>query len=169
MLQSHVEDTKGNNGEQGQLTMTNLRLMWVSDKSHRTNLTLGYNCIVSINIKEASSRLRGTSSASSVSCQHVFGAQHRVICNLSQHAWSRPALNVSLYYGKCIHGHRNEQSPVSYTVDKLDALVVRGRRIIVWSSNHAPCLVEVNAPTCCSQNNDLVQCELQAQHRLCLS
>ena len=59
LLQSQIEDTKGNNGEQGQLTMTNLRLMWVSDKSHRTNLTLGYNCIVSINIREASSRLRG--------------------------------------------------------------------------------------------------------------
>ncbi|KAL0024831.1 hypothetical protein WJX79_002987 [Trebouxia sp. C0005] len=60
---SQIEDTKGNNGEQGQLTMTNLRLMWVSDKSHRTNLTLGYNCIVSINIREASSRLRGSTQA----------------------------------------------------------------------------------------------------------
>lgn len=60
---SQIEDTKGNNGEQGQLTMTNLRLMWVSDKSHKTNLTLGYNCVVSINIKEAASRLRGNTQA----------------------------------------------------------------------------------------------------------
>ncbi|KAL3158661.1 Bardet-Biedl syndrome 5 protein, variant 2 [Trebouxia sp. C0010 RCD-2024] len=60
---SQIEDTKGNSGEQGQLTMTNLRLMWVSDKSHRINLTLGYNCIVSINIKEASSRLKGSTQA----------------------------------------------------------------------------------------------------------
>lgn len=59
LLLSQIEDTKGNDGEQGQLTMTNLRLMWVSDNSHRTNLTLGYNCIVSINVKEAASRLRG--------------------------------------------------------------------------------------------------------------
>ena len=73
LLQSQIEDTKGNNGEQGQLTMTNLRLMWVSDKSHKTNLTLGYNCIVSINIKEASSRLRGTYlSLSSTPTSQVF-------------------------------------------------------------------------------------------------
>ena len=39
--------------------MTNLRLMWVSDKSHRTNLCIGYNCIASLNIKEAGTRLRG--------------------------------------------------------------------------------------------------------------
>ena len=72
-MQSQIEDTKGNNGEQGQLTMTNLRLMWVSDKSHKTNLTLGYNCIVSINIKEASSRLRGTYlSLSSTPTSQVF-------------------------------------------------------------------------------------------------
>lgn len=58
--QSHIEDTKGNNGEQGHLSMTNLRLMWVSDRSHRTNLCVGYSCIVSINIREAATRLRGT-------------------------------------------------------------------------------------------------------------
>lgn len=57
--QSHIEDTKGNNGEQGQLTMTKLRIMWVSDRSHRTNLCIAYNCIVSLNIKQAGTRLRG--------------------------------------------------------------------------------------------------------------
>ena len=58
-LQSQVEDTKGNNGDQGVLTITNLRLMWVSRRSSSMNLSVGYNCIVSINIKQAASRLKG--------------------------------------------------------------------------------------------------------------
>lgn len=58
-----VEDTKGNNGEKGHLVITNLRAIWVSSRSRRTNLSLGYNAIISINIRTASSRLRGTTQA----------------------------------------------------------------------------------------------------------
>eukprot|EP00899_Mesostigma_viride_P025515 jgi/Mesvir1/6148/Mv00848-RA.2 len=58
-----VEDTKGNNGERGDLTITNLRLIWVSHKSRRTNLSVGYSSIISINIRTATSRLRGTTQA----------------------------------------------------------------------------------------------------------
>ena len=54
-----MEDTKGNNGEVGQLHITNLRLIWTSQRSVRMNLTVGYNCIVSMNIRQAASRLRG--------------------------------------------------------------------------------------------------------------
>mmetsp|Transcript_805 Transcript_805/g.1892 ORF Transcript_805/g.1892 Transcript_805/m.1892 type:complete len:349 (+) Transcript_805:281-1327(+) len=58
-----VEDTKGNNGEKGELVITNLRAIWASSRSRRTNLSVGYNAIVSINIRTASSRLRGTTQA----------------------------------------------------------------------------------------------------------
>lgn len=34
-----VEDTKGNNGERGTLSITNLRLMWVAHRHSRTNLS----------------------------------------------------------------------------------------------------------------------------------
>ena len=34
-----VEDTKGNNGEKGQLSVTNLRIIWCSHKDPRTNLS----------------------------------------------------------------------------------------------------------------------------------
>ncbi len=59
LWQGFVEDTKGNNGEQGELTITNLRVLWISQRSRRMNLSLGYNAIVSINIRQAASRLRG--------------------------------------------------------------------------------------------------------------
>jgi len=58
-----VEDTKGNNGERGELMISNLRLIWHSHRNRRTNLSVGYNSIISINIRNASSRLRGTTQA----------------------------------------------------------------------------------------------------------
>ena len=58
-----VEDTKGNNGERGFLIITNLRLIWASHKQPMTNLSIGLNCITSINTKAASSRLKGSTQA----------------------------------------------------------------------------------------------------------
>lgn len=36
-----VEDTKGNTGEIGRLTVTNIRMMWQSLSKPRINLTIG--------------------------------------------------------------------------------------------------------------------------------
>lgn len=59
-----VEDTKGNNGERGILIVTNLRLIWTSARSARTNLSIGFNCVSSVNIRQVNSRLmRGNSQA----------------------------------------------------------------------------------------------------------
>jgi Bardet-Biedl syndrome 5 protein len=59
----HVEDTKGNNGDRGVLSITNLRMVWRSAKRARTNLSIGYAAIISINIRAAQSRLRGNTHA----------------------------------------------------------------------------------------------------------
>lgn len=58
-----VEDTKGNNGEKGTLAITNLRLIWICQKQSRINLSVGYAAVVSINIRNANSRLRGNTQA----------------------------------------------------------------------------------------------------------
>ncbi|KAJ8601813.1 hypothetical protein CTAYLR_007490 [Chrysophaeum taylorii] len=58
-----VEDTKGNNGDRGSLMVSNLRLVWVSHKASRTNLSIGFNTIVSISIRKAKSKLRGATRA----------------------------------------------------------------------------------------------------------
>eukprot|EP00727_Mastigamoeba_balamuthi_P002455 m51a1_g12206 putative bardet-biedl syndrome 5 protein homolog (208) ;mRNA; f:3551-4405 len=58
-----VEDTKGNNGEHGIMQVTNLRIVWVSAKYSKTNLSIGYNCVMSITVRVANSRLRGTTQA----------------------------------------------------------------------------------------------------------
>ena len=58
-----VEDTKGNNGEKGSLAITNLRLIWICHRNSRINLSIGYSAVISINIRTASSRLRGNTQA----------------------------------------------------------------------------------------------------------
>jgi len=58
-----IEDTKGNNGENGELRVTNLRLLWISTTNLKTNLSIGYNAVVNINIRTANSRSRGNSQA----------------------------------------------------------------------------------------------------------
>jgi len=58
-----VEDTKGNNGEKGSLAITNLRLIWICHRNSRINLSIGYNAVLSINIRQANSRLRGSTQA----------------------------------------------------------------------------------------------------------
>eukprot|EP00039_Didymoeca_costata_P002624 m.61518 g.61518 ORF g.61518 m.61518 type:complete len:352 (+) comp11421_c0_seq1:191-1246(+) len=54
-----VEDTKGNNGQSGRLLITNMRLIWMSDKKSKTNLSIGLNAIFQLSIKSVNSRLRG--------------------------------------------------------------------------------------------------------------
>jgi len=58
-----VEDTKGNNGERGIMIVTNLRLMWTSAKSARTNLSIGLNCMSGVSIRLVNSKLRGNTQA----------------------------------------------------------------------------------------------------------
>ena len=54
-----VEDTKGNNGYRGFLIVTNLRLIWASHSNASTNLSIGFSCIKSCNIKKTASKLKG--------------------------------------------------------------------------------------------------------------
>lgn len=58
-----VEDTKGNNGDRGSLVVTNLRILWISHKNTKTNLSIGFNTTLNINIRKAKSRLRGNTQA----------------------------------------------------------------------------------------------------------
>lgn len=58
-----VEDTKGNNGEKGHLYITNLRLIWFSQENFKINLSVGYDCILNSEIKEATSAIKGNSMA----------------------------------------------------------------------------------------------------------
>ncbi len=91
-LQEGVEDTKGNNGDLGDLRVTNLRLVWVSRKSKRTNICIGHNCITSVTVKAASSRLQGV-------WEYRGGGARRETCQTmrqSARSWSVQCRNATL-------------------------------------------------------------------------
>lgn len=56
---SQVEDTKGNSGQQGNLIVTNIRMIWFAEKNQRINLTVGYDCILTSELKDSSSAVKG--------------------------------------------------------------------------------------------------------------
>jgi Bardet-Biedl syndrome 5 protein len=58
-----VEDSKGNNGDLGNLIITNLRLIWYSTTNQRTNLSVGFDCILNTEIKETNSAIKGNALA----------------------------------------------------------------------------------------------------------
>uniref|UniRef100_A0A383W0W7 BBSome complex member BBS5 PH domain-containing protein n=1 Tax=Tetradesmus obliquus TaxID=3088 RepID=A0A383W0W7_TETOB len=66
-----VEDTKGNNGEAGRLTLTNLRLTWRSSKQARTSITMGLDAISSLAVRPVSSRLKGKRRRSSMAASFL--------------------------------------------------------------------------------------------------
>jgi len=58
-----VEDTKGNNGARGSLIVSNLRIIWVAHHNPDINLSIGLNCIQTVTIRTAKSKLRGSTQA----------------------------------------------------------------------------------------------------------
>ncbi|RWS14300.1 DUF1448 domain containing protein-like protein [Dinothrombium tinctorium] len=54
-----IEDTKGNSGDEGKLTITSIRLIWQSKTKPRINLTIGFNCITSVTSRTLHNKLRG--------------------------------------------------------------------------------------------------------------
>lgn len=57
-----IEDTKANMGSPGRMIITNLRLIWHSTVS-KANLSIGYNCVVGLNVKRRKSTLQGLNEA----------------------------------------------------------------------------------------------------------
>ena len=59
---SSVEDTKGASGQRGDLTVTNLRIIWVAHSSSRLNISIGLGCLIpgrGLAVRAATSRTRG--------------------------------------------------------------------------------------------------------------
>ena len=59
---SSVEDSKGAGGERGELTLTNLRVMWVSHRTSRLSMSIGWDTLLpgrGLAVRSASSKTRG--------------------------------------------------------------------------------------------------------------
>eukprot|EP00792_Barthelona_sp_PAP020_P012397 TRINITY_DN7054_c0_g1_i1.p1 TRINITY_DN7054_c0_g1~~TRINITY_DN7054_c0_g1_i1.p1 ORF type:complete len:348 (+),score=72.01 TRINITY_DN7054_c0_g1_i1:39-1082(+) len=67
---NHVEDTKGNNGVEGLLKITNLRIIWYSKENPENNLSIGYNTIRTLQIDSVVSKFKGTTHSLYVTCKY---------------------------------------------------------------------------------------------------
>ena len=97
--QDPVEDTKGNNGDQGDLRISNLRLVWISKKTRKTNITIGFNCVTAISIREANSRLKGA---------HACGA--RVVAGMRRACWVHGCWHGMRHACMLVHAARGGES-----------------------------------------------------------
>ena len=79
-----VEDTKGNNGDHGHLTVTNLRIIWISSKNKKINLSIDFGCLVNLTIRLVESRLRGTTRALYILCKQGATNYQFVFTNVLQ-------------------------------------------------------------------------------------
>jgi Bardet-Biedl syndrome 5 protein len=78
----NIEDTKGNNGERGMLSITNLRMIWTCTRKPNLNLSIGYNCIINISSHIANSRLRGHTQALFVLTKYSGARYEFIFTNL---------------------------------------------------------------------------------------
>lgn len=97
-----VEDTKGNSGDEGRLTVSNLRLLWQSRSKPRINLSVGLSCITSIANRTLHNKLRGKYEALHIMTKVKTRKSGYAICKLCSRS---PARDTNLY-------SRNSESTV---------------------------------------------------------
>jgi Bardet-Biedl syndrome 5 protein len=65
--------------------VTNIRILWVSAKSPRTNLSIGLNCVLSINIRSSESRTRSALQALYVLTKFAHSKFEFIFSNDNRH------------------------------------------------------------------------------------
>lgn len=118
-----VEDTKGNNGEKGKLAVTNLRLMWQQTKDPATNLSIGFNCILSINIRTAQSKLRGSTQGLYVMTKFNNSRFEFIFTHLDKHS-PRLFTTVQAVY-------RSYETTKLYRDLKLRGAIIKEKQLIM--------------------------------------
>ncbi|ESN92694.1 hypothetical protein HELRODRAFT_108097 [Helobdella robusta] len=64
-----VEDSKGNTGVLGSAILSNLRFIWHSQKFPKVNISLGHNCILSVNCIHSQSKIKSSSDSVIISAE----------------------------------------------------------------------------------------------------
>jgi len=120
---SGVEDTKGNSGDPGTLIATNLRITWISSKYSKTNISVGYNCVVNITIKSTTSRLKGSTQALFVLTRFNNTRFEFIFTNMGN---NKPKLFTTLQLV-----HRTYERTKLYRDLKLRGSIVRDKQLLL--------------------------------------
>ena len=54
LILTPIHPPSGNSGDRGRMLVTNLRVIWHSHAMPRVSLSVGYNCVLSITVKQVS-------------------------------------------------------------------------------------------------------------------
>jgi Bardet-Biedl syndrome 5 protein len=65
----NIEDTKGNNGDIGTMIFTNLRIIWYSTENIKINLSVGFDTLITYEVKIISSKVAGETRALCIKCK----------------------------------------------------------------------------------------------------
>ncbi|XP_006972448.2 BBSome complex member BBS5 isoform X1 [Peromyscus maniculatus bairdii] len=123
-----IEDTKGNNGDRGRLLVTNLRIIWHSLALPRVNLSIGYNCILSITTRTANSKLRGQTEALYILTKCNTTRFEFIFTNLVP---GSPRLFTSV-----IAVHRAYETSKMYRDFKLRSAVIQNKQLRLLPQEH---------------------------------
>lgn len=118
-----VEDTKGNNGDHGTLSVTNLRMIWESRKRTRINLSIGYACIANISIRNTESKLRGNTRALFILCK-VKDTRYQFI-------FTNVVPDTPRLFTTVLAVHRAYESTPLYRNVKLRGAVVKEKQLVI--------------------------------------
>ncbi|KAJ3287969.1 Bardet-Biedl syndrome 5 protein [Borealophlyctis nickersoniae] len=123
-----VEDTKGNNGDLGRLTITNIRLIWASLRLAKCNISIGLDCITSIFTRSATSKLRGPTQALYIGAK-MRGTTFEFI--FTNAAAGDAAANVARMFGTVQGVHKAYTSTRLYRDLKLRSPVIRNNTLSI--------------------------------------
>ncbi|KAF5827792.1 hypothetical protein DUNSADRAFT_18716 [Dunaliella salina] len=161
-----VEDTRAHNGVAGTLLITNLRLMWWSEKKLGSGLSVGYSCVTRYLLKSSSSKSKGVTESLQVSATHQGRRYEFIFTPLSNTAFqvfsvvahvystydkTRVYRNVNLGDGESetdrvldrlaseqVHSRTGSVRNLCGGEDDVGSLFVSNLRV-VWSSCSRPC------------------------------
>ncbi|XP_031624811.1 Bardet-Biedl syndrome 5 protein homolog [Contarinia nasturtii] len=119
----YVEDTKGNPNERGRLLVTNLRLIWYSLNNNKFNLSIGFNCILTITLKSVLSKLRGTTLALYILTLCRNSRFEFIFTNLAQ--------SNTRKFSSVLDVHRSYESTVLYRELKLRSAIMSSGHLIL--------------------------------------
>ncbi|CEM36165.1 unnamed protein product [Vitrella brassicaformis CCMP3155] len=123
-----IEDTKGNNGERGMMLVTNLRVIWTAAKNLRTNLSIGLNCITSVNIRQVVSKLKGPTQALFLMTKHSGTRFEFIFTSLVRNS---PRLFTTI-----LAVHRAYETSRLYRDLKLRGAIIQDRELVMLPLEH---------------------------------
>ncbi|KAJ6649131.1 Bardet-Biedl syndrome 5 protein like [Pseudolycoriella hygida] len=117
----YIEDTKGNPNERGRIMVTNLRIIWYALFNSKLNLSIGYNCFLTMTTKTVLSKLRGTTQA-----LYIFTSNHN---SRFEFIFTNMSLSNGRHFSLIFDVYRLYQQSFLYRELKLRTSILQSKQL----------------------------------------